>query len=551
MTLGGHLVADTLALHGAGIVFTVPGNSVLATLDGLHGSANINVVVCRHEGGAAYMAQAYGRLTGEPGVCLVTRGPGAANASIGILTAQEEATPLLLLVGDVGDDALGRDAFQEIDTASMLRPLAKWVIRVPTADRIPELISRAYYVATSGRPGPVVLVLPENVQLAESNAALGTRYRRVDPSVSAHDVETVRKSVSKAERPLMILGGSHWTAKACTDIASFAKDHHLPVAVTFRRQDLIDNDHPNYIGTLGVATDPALIERVRSADLLLVVGGQLGEVESVGYELLSIPRPTQQLIHVATSGEELGKIYQPDVAIVSSMEAFASGARALAPSERASEDVVAGRDAFERFATPPESDDDLDLGAVMSALSQLVARDAIITMGAGNYTHWALRYFRYREPGTLLAPIGAPMGYSTPAAVAAGLVYPGRDVVAIAGDGCFLMNGQELATAAQYRVKASFLIVNNGMLASVRMRQERLFPERVIATDLENPNFVDLAKAYGVPAVCVTHTDEFAESFSTLRDGNDGPILIELRTHPDTISPDATLEQLRAAARKN
>ena len=550
---GGHVIAEALALHGARMVFTVPGNSVLGTLDGLRDNDSVSVVLCRHEGGAAFMAEAYGRLTREPGVCLVTRGPGATNASIGVLTAQEEGTPLVLMVGDVGSDAVGRDAFQEIDTASMFRPLAKWVARIPTADRIPELVSRAFHVATSGRPGPVVLVVPEDVQLTGSEAMLGARYQRAEARASAHDLDAVRARLAKATRPLMILGGSGWTENASADIEAFAEAFRIPVAVTFRRQELIDNNHSHYVGTLGVGTDPSLWERVRAADVLLVVGGQLGEVESGGYRLLSIPKPSQELVHVAGCAEELGKIYQPDIAIVSSMESFAAGARALTPAETAREGLLdhvrAAREAFERFSVPRDTGDDLNLGDVVRELSTLVKSDAILTMGAGNYTHWVLRYYRYRHPGTLVASIGAPMGYSTPAAVAAGLLYPERDIIAFAGDGCFLMNGQELATAVQYGVRASFIVINNGMLASVRMRQERLFPGRVVATDLENPNFVNLANAYGVPAAVVTRTEEFAPALGALRADNDGPILLELRTNPDTLTPDATLDELKGSGR--
>jgi len=494
------------------------------------------------------MAEAHGRLTREPGVVLVSRGPGAANASIGVLTAQEDGTPLVLLVGDVGSDAVGRDAFQEIDTASMFRPLAKWVKRIPTADRIPELVSRAFHVATSGRPGPAVLVVPEHVQLTGSVAELGARYRRIESRASEYDLGRVREHLEAAKTPLMILGGRGWSSRACSDITAFAERFQLPVAVTFRRQDLIDNEHSNYVGTLGVGTDPALVDRVRGADLLVVVGGHLGEVESAGYRLVSIPKPLQTLVHVAASADELARIYQPELAIVSSMESFASGAAALEPVDRSTHDVVAARAAFERFSVPKDRDDDLNLASVIQELSNIVASDAIIAMGAGNYTHWVLRYYRYRHPGTLLAPIGAPMGYSTPAAVAAGLLHPGRDIVAFAGDGCFQMNGQELATAVQYGVRASFVVINNGMLASVRMRQERLFPGRVVATDLDNPSFVDLAKAYGVPGVSVTRTETFAEAFRALRTENDGPILLELHTNPETVSPDATMDELREAA---
>jgi len=549
--LGGHLLADALALHGARRVFTVPGNSVLGMLDGLRDHDDVDVTVCRHEGGAAFMAETWGRLTREPGLCAVTRGPGATNASIGVLTAREEGTPLILLVGDVGSEAVGRDAFQEIDTASMFRPLAKWVARIPTVDRVPELVSRAFHVATSGRPGPVVLVVPENVQLTGSNAKLGARYHRVEARASESGLGAMRTLLESASSPLMILGGSSWSADACADIQAFAERFGLPVAVTFRRQDLIDNDHPHYVGTLGVGTDPALAERVRSADVLVMVGGQLGEVESAGYRLLSIPQTSHKLIHVAASAEEIGKIYQPDVAIVSSMAAFAAGARALAPVERSAEDVSSARAAFERFSVARDSNDDLNLAAVVQALPQVTASDAIITMGAGNYTHWLLRYYRYRYPGTLLAPIGAPMGYSTPAAIAAGLLHPDRDIVAFAGDGCFQMNGQELATAVQYGVRASFIVVNNGRLASVRMRQERLFPGRVIATDLVNPSFVDLAAAHGIPAASVTQTEAFADTFRALRSANEGPILLELHTNPETVSPDATMAELRAAAQQS
>lgn len=553
---GGHLVAGALELHGTSMVFTVPGNSVLGILDGLKDRPGVEVIVCRHEGGAAYMAEAYGRLTGEPGVCLVGRGPGATNASIGVLTAQEEGTPLVMLVGDVGSAAVGREAFQEIDTTAVFGPLAKWVMRVPSADRIPELMSRAFHVATSGRPGAVVLILPEEVQRDESAAELGGRYRRVAAAPGPEALETLQARLREARRPLAVLGGSGWTSEASADIQSFAATFRLPVAVTFRRQDVFDNNHPSYVGTLGVGTDPALSERVKDADLLLVIGGQLGEVETAGYRMLGIPRTKQTLVHVAPSAEELGKIYQPDVAIVSGMETFAAAVAALpmpAPSPehgRRSDDRSTARQAFERFSVPRESTDELDLGGVIAQLPELVPDDAILVMGAGNYTHWVLRYYRYRQPGTLLAPIGAPMGYSVPAGIAAGLLRPEREVVAFAGDGCFLMNGQELATAVRYGVKASFLVVNNRRLASVRMRQEHLYPGRVMATDLDNPSFVDFARAFRVPAALVTRTEEFAAAFRSLREDNDGPILLELRTDPDTISPDATLAELRGERKR-
>lgn len=550
MRTGGQVLVDQLRIHGADTIFCVPGESYLATLDALYdASDDIRLIVCRQEGGAAYMADAYGKLTGRPGVCLVTRGPGAANASLGIHTAHQDSTPVVLLIGQVARGMSGREAFQEVDFRHMYAPLAKWVAQIDDPARIPELVSRAFHVATSGRPGPVVLALPEDMQREPVATSDATPYRSVQASPAAADLESLRALLGGAKRPFMIVGGSGWTAEACADITAFAAASNLPVGAAFRRQDLIDNRLAIYAGDIGVGINPALAKRLRESDLLLVVGAQLGEVVTDGYTLFEIPRPKQTLIHVCAGIEELSKVYQADLPINSGVVQFAAAAKAL--------DAVDGaawadwtRDAradFEANVAPGEARGDPDFAHVMIWLRENLPEDAIIANGAGNFAAWVHRYYLYPRYGTQLAPQSGSMGYGVPAAVAAKLVRPDRTVVSINGDGDFMMNGQEFATAVQYRLAIVFIVVNNGLYGTIRMHQERDYPDRVSGTELVNPDFALLARAYGAFGEVVESTADFAAAFGRAA-AADGPALLELRVDQDVISPRATLSGLRKSA---
>ena len=547
---GGQILVDCLRLHGADTIFCVPGESYLATLDALHDARDdIRLIVCRQEGGAAYMADAYGKLTGRPGICFVTRGPGATNASVGIHTASQDSTPVILLVGQVGREMVGREAFQEVDVRTMFAGQAKWAAQIDHPGRIPELVSRAFHTAVSGRPGPVVLALPEDMQTERSAVDDGARYHEIQAHPGAADLEQMRTMLSDAKRPLMLLGGSGWTEPACADIRAFAEANRLPVAVAFRRQDLFDNRHPNYAGVIGLGADPALIERVNATDLLLVVGTQLGEIVTQGYELFDLPRPRQRLIHVSPGIAELGKVYQADLAINAGMPQFAAAAARLAPADGAdrSNEVTSAHTAYEAFSTMAPTGGDLDYGAVVTWLGDNLPEDAILANGAGNFSVWVHRYIRYRQFRTQLAPQSGSMGYGVPAGVAAGVVHPDRTVVSFSGDGCFLMNGQELATAVRHELDVVFIVVNNAKYGTIRAHQERHYPGRVYGTDLVNPDFAAYARAFGCHGEAVERTADFAPAFERARAAN-GPALIELRIDPDTLSPTATVDSLRAAA---
>ncbi|MHA1109175.1 MAG: thiamine pyrophosphate-binding protein, partial [Alphaproteobacteria bacterium] len=547
---GGQILVDQLRIHGVDTIFCVPGESYLASLDALYDARDqIRLVVCRQEGGASYMADAYAKLTGKPGVCFVTRGPGAANASLGIHTARQDSTPVVLLIGQVARGMMGREAFQEVDFRKMFEPLAKWVEQIDDPARVPEMISRAFHVATSGRPGPVVLALPEDMQREPAAASDAAPYRSTQASPAANDMEALRATLARAKRPVMILGGGGWTGQACADITAFAEANLLPTGAAFRRQDLIDNRLPVYIGDIGVGMNPALAKRLKESDTLLVVGAQLGEVVTEGYSLFDIPRPKQTLIHVCAGVEELGKVYQPDVAINAGMEEFAAAARALDPIDGG---VWGGwlRDArgdLEANIAAGDARGDPDLAHVMIWLRENLKQDSIITNGAGNFAAWVHRYYVHCQYGTQLAPQSGSMGYAVPAAVAAKLARPECTVVAITGDGDFMMNGQEFATAVQYGAAIICVVVNNGVFGTIRMHQERDFPGRISGTELVNPDFAALAKAYGAFGEVVEHTADFAGAFGRAQESG-GPALIELRVEQDIISPRATLSGLRKAA---
>lgn len=546
---GGQILVDALRIHGATTAFCVPGESFLAVLDALCQARNaIRLVVARQEGGAAHMAEAYGKLTGEPGICFVTRGPGSTNASIAVHTARQDSTPLILFVGQVGRDALGREAWQEIDYRHMFGHIAKWVDQIDDARRIPEYLNRAFHVATAGRPGPVVLALPEDMLTDVVDVPDTPRYRRSEAAPATAGMAALHDALAQAERPLAILGGGGWTRQASVDVAAFAARFELPVACAFRRQDLLDNRDPHYVGETGLGMNPRIAQRVRDADLVIAVGARLGETSTQGYTLLDVPRPTQRLVHVHADPEELGHVYHADVPILASMPEFARAARALPalpqqPRWRAW--TQAARADYEAHQQPPASmPGDVDLGQVMAHLRDTLPPDTIVSNGAGNYTLWVQRFWRYGGLRTQLAPTSGTMGYGLPAAIAAKLAHPERTAICFAGDGCFLMNGQELATAAQYGANVLVIVVNNGMYGSIRMHQERHYPGNVWGTALENPDFAALARAYGAHGETVERTADFPAALARARAAG-RPALIELRVSDEALSPQLTVSALR------
>lgn len=553
---GGQILVDALHVHGVDIAFGVPGESYLDVLDALHDS-DIRFVINRQEGGAAFMAEAYGKLTGKPGICFVTRGPGATNASIGVHTAYQDSTPMILFIGQVGNDFIDREAFQEIDYRRMYGEMAKWVAQIDRADRIPEYIARAFQVATSGRPGPVVLALPEDMLVSKAEVADTRRYQPVQASPSAAQIEQLRAMLAEAKRPLVLLGGGTWNEQACADLRTFAEANHLPVACTFRFQDLLDNAHPNYIGDVGIGINPKLAARVKDADLLIAFGPRLGEMTTSGYSLLASPVPRQRLVHIHADPEELGSVYQGELMIASGAPQAAAMLAAMAPVDASAwrhtvEEAKAELAAYQ--AQPPvfkEGSAPLDLWQVVQTLQASVPHDAIITNGAGNYASWAHRFYRYGGMRTQLAPTNGAMGYGVPSGVAAKIVHPGRTVVTFAGDGEFMMTGQELATAVQYRAGVVIIVFNNGMFGTIRMHQEREYPGRVSGTELHNPDFAALAKAYGGQGEVVETTAEFGPALEralAFANAEKLPAIIELRYDANLITPNATLDTIRKTA---
>jgi acetolactate synthase I/II/III large subunit len=547
---GGRILVDALLTHGVDRAFCVPGESYLALLDALYDvPERIALVACRQEGGAAFMAEAYGKLTGRPGICIVTRGPGATNASIGVHTAFQDSTPMILFIGQVARDQVEREAFQEMDFRRMFGQMAKWVAQIDDAARIPEYVRRAFHVAVSGRPGPVVLALPEDM-LAESAAAIDTApYKRARQHPGEAEMARLREMLEGARQPLMMVGGAGWNAAASAHIQAFAAANQLPTGCVFRRQDCFDNFDPRYAGDIGVAINPRLAQRVRDADVILVVGPRLGEMTTSGYTLLEPPVPRQRLIHVHPDPEELNRVYQAELAICADMESFAAAARGMAPVDATAWKTwtAAAHADYLQHGEAPTIPGALQMGAVMETIGRLLPAEAILTNGAGNYTTWAHRFYRFRRFGTQLGPTSGAMGYGLPAAVAAKLVHPERPVVAFAGDGCFLMNGQELATAVQYGAAIVVLVVNNGMYGTIRMHQERRFPGRTIGTDLVNPDFAALARAYGAHGETVRRTEEFEPAFARAL-AADRPTVIELVIDPQAITPNTTLDALRGHA---
>ena len=553
---GGQILVDALHVHGVDTAFGVPGESYLDVLDALHDSS-IRFVINRQEGGAAFMAEAYGKLTGKPGICFVTRGPGATNASIGVHTAYQDSTPMILFIGQVGNDFVDREAFQEIDYRRMYGEMAKWVAQIDRADRIPEYIARAFQVATSGRPGPVVLALPEDMLVAKAEVADTRRYQPVQAAPSQGQIATLRAMLAEARKPIVLLGGGSWNAQACADLATFAEANALPVGCTFRFQDLLDNAHPNYAGDVGIGINPKLAARVKDADLVIAIGPRLGEMTTGGYTLLDSPVPKQRLVHIHNDPEELGSVYQAELMIASGAPQACAMLAAMEPVDSSAwrhtvQEARADLAAWQ--AQPPIFQDGqapLDLWQVVQDLQAALPADTIITNGAGNYASWAHRFWRYGGMRTQLAPTNGAMGYAVPSGVAAKIVDPQRTVVTFAGDGEFMMTGQELATAVQYGAGVIILVFNNSMFGTIRMHQEKTYPGRVSGTTLHNPDFAALAQAYGGHGEVVECTQDFAPALARALEHANGkhlPALIELRYDGNLITPNATLESMRKAA---
>ena len=549
---GAEVLIDALKINSVERIFCIPGESYLAALDALFDRSEISLIVCRNEGGAAYMAEAEGKLTGRPGVCFVTRGPGATNASGGLHVAMQDSTPMILLVGQIARKDLEREAFQEIDYRRMFSQVAKWVAQIDDADRIPEYLNRAFSVATSGRPGPVVLALPEDMLTDQTGASDTKPWQLVKTSPAAADIAQTVNLLEAAERPLIIVGGSGWNEDTRLKLQDFAAVNQVPVVNSFRCQDFFDNEHPNYIGDLGLGVNPALTQYIRASDCLLVIGARLGEMTTGGFTLIDIPCPSQGMIHVHPGAEELGHIYQPDLAINASAETFVSAlaeARLKPADNNAwSRQVAQAHQVYLDWNRSVSVGSPVQLSDIIHSIRNLVDEDTILCNGAGNNTGWLHRFFRYREYRTQLAPTSGTMGYGLPAAIAAKLRYPDRCVVAFAGDGDFMMNGQELATAMQYRANIIVIVINNGIYATIRMHQEREYPGRVIGTDMVNPDFVALAEAYGAHGERVEKNDEFEAAFERSLAAN-RPALIEVMLAPDILTPTASVESLRAQAK--
>ena len=538
MRTGGKILIDQLVAQGCRTLFTVPGESFLAALDALFDEGPIRTIVCRHEGGAAMMAEASGKLDGRPGVCFVTRAAGATNASSGVYVAHHDSTPMLLLVGLSSRASEGRGAFQEIDLQALLGGIAKRVTIVRAAERIPEQVARAYQTALAGRPGPVVLGFPEDVLRETAEAADAAPVRVAQPAPAAGEMTRLRDKLTAAQRPFLLLGGPGWSQEAADSLKAFAEAFDMPVATAFRRQDHFDNRHPSYIGHAGIAPDPKLAAAMRGADVLLVLGETPADVTSGGYTQIAAPDPTQFLAHAHPSSDEIGRLFRTDLPIVTAPLPFAKSLSRLKPPgrprwARMRRDL---RASYERSLNPAETEGSVRLGEVISILSETLPENAIVTNGAGNYAAFLHRYFQYKTYPSQLAPTSGSMGYGLPAAIAAKIAYPERPAVALAGDGCMLMTAQELATAVQYALPVVLIVANNSMYGTIRMHQERAYPGRVMATSLVNPDFAALARSFGAAGATVLRTEEF---LPVLRRALEAPIptVIELKLGREPAAP--------------
>jgi acetolactate synthase-1/2/3 large subunit len=544
--LAGHLIVDCLKAQGVKRVFSVPGESFLAVLDGLHQSG-IDNVVCRQEGGAAMMAEATGKITGRPGVAFVTRGPGATNASAGVHIAKQDSTPMILFVGQIGRRMRGREAFQEVDYRSMFADVAKWVEEIDHADRIPEIINHAWHVAMSGRPGPVVLALPEDMLRDEVDLSAGPRVEVAEVGIADAVARQCAGMIETSHRPIFILGGSRWSDAARASVADYTSRLGIPVATTFRRQYLYDNAKENYIGEIGLAPNPELRKRVERADLLVILGARFSENPSQGFELLGIPEHGAKLIHVHPGAEEVGRIYTPTLGVNATPEGFLEGLQKFTVGKHFT--CNAERASFEAWTGDvPKVPGPVEMGEVVNHLRDTLPADTIFTNGAGNYAIWMQRFWRWRHADSYLGPVSGSMGYGLPAAIAARMEHRERPIVCLAGDGCFQMSMQEFGTAMQQRAKFVVIVVDNGIYGTIRMHQEREYPERVSGTAMRNPDFAALAQAYGAHGETVDAAGAFGPALDRAMEAETAAI-VHVKVNPEALSPSQTIEGLRAAAR--
>jgi acetolactate synthase-1/2/3 large subunit len=543
---GGNILIEALRAHGVKKIFCVPGESYLDALDALVDAGDMRVITCRQEGGAAFMAEAYAKLTGHPGVCFVTRGPGACNASIGLHTAMQDSTPMIVLIGQVARDQRGREAFQEIDYRKFFQPpISKWAVEIDNAADIPKVIEQAFKAALSGRPGPVAIALPEDMLCDESDVAVNAPAPLPHFGPTPAEMAAIKSLLSGAQRPLAIVGGGGWTDKSIQVFQQAAEKLCLPVVTGFRRQDAFDNAHPNYAGVLGTTVDQQLLKTVEDSDVILAVGTRLGEILTQGYTIIQPGQPKQKLIHVYPDASELNRVYKSEIAVVSDMLSFAEALSAVTIDkpvwEQRTKDLNARFKAWSGIASRDKFA--LDLDGVLQDLISVLPEDAIIITDAGNFSGWAQRFIRYRRPMRLLAPTSGAMGYGVPAAVAASLTHPGRVVVGFMGDGGFMMSGQELATAMHEGAHPIFLVFDNGMYGTIRMHQEKHYPGRVSATDLTNPDFAALAASYGMQSATVARTADFLPAFKAMA-ASKKPGLICLKMDPQQITTAKTLTQI-------
>ncbi|HEY5071348.1 MAG TPA: thiamine pyrophosphate-binding protein [Caulobacteraceae bacterium] len=542
-------LVDQLVVHGVTHVFCVPGESFLGVLDALHDSP-IAVTTCRNEGGAAMMAEASGKATGRPGICFVTRGPGAANATPGIHIAGQDSTPMIMFVGQVELAVRERDAFQELDYRAVFSSMTKWTTEIEEASRVPEIVSRAFHAATAGRPGPVVVALPRDILSQSIDAPDAPPFQPIEASPGAEELARLETLLGEAQRPFLILGGSRWDETACAAIAQFAKRFSLPVATSYRRAPLFDALHPCYAGDLGIGANPELIARIKRADLVIALGGRLNEIASQGYSLFEIPGPKTRLVHIHAGAEELGRVYSPHLAILASPRRAAAALAKLRPAAPPPwrDETAAAHLGYLRWSQGPTPQAGaVNLGEIMVWLRENLAPETVLCNGAGNYAAWIHRFYRFRRFGTHFAPISASMGYGVPAAVAIKRLMPEKEVVSISGDGDFLMNGQEFAIARQYRLPIVFLIFDNAMYGTIRMHQEREFPGRVTATDLENPDFAAYARAFGGFGATVGKTSDFPAAFAAAK-ASGLPAIVHVKFDPDGITPATSLSRIRREA---
>jgi acetolactate synthase-1/2/3 large subunit len=544
------LIVEALENNGVERIFCVPGESYLALLDALHDSS-IAVTLCRQEGGAAMAAEAWGKLTGRPGIVMVTRGPGATNASAGIHVGRQDSTPMIVFIGQVGRTMRGREAFQEIDFRRMFGQMAKWIEEIDAADRVPEAVSRAFYEATSGRPGPVVLSLPEDMLRQASSRANPRPWALVETHPGLTQMAELQKMLWRAKHPFVIAGGSRWNEAAVAALKRFAERFQLPVGCSWRRQGLFDNDHPMYAGDIGVGINPELAARVREADLLILIGGRMSEMPSSGYTLIEVPEPKQALVHVHPGAEELGRLYRPTLAINASPTAFAAALEGLQPPNEIPwrGTAEAANADYRAWAAPLDNPGPVQLSRIVAWLNQRLPEEAIVASAAGNYSVWVHRFFRHRRYDTQLAPGSGSMGYGLPAGLAAKLKYPRRLVVVFAGDGDFQMTMQEFVTAVQAGANVVVVVVNNGIHGTIRMHQERAYPGRPVATDLANPDFAAFARACGGHGETVATTEDFAPAFERCV-ASEKPAIIDLAFDPEAITPTRTLSEIRGTGRR-